>query len=274
MSSKRPLILVTGPDRGGRPAWLCTAYLVWRMGGRPKWIHPKHPEIPEDFSGIVLGGGADVHPSRYKETLLKELKSEIQRVPKIRKHFIFSALIWWLRRIFSVRQKPSGTDLDRDRLEWKVIEKAVAKKVPILGICRGAQLLNVFFGGTLYQNIESFFKEEPMLHTVRARKWVYLEPESHLAQVLRRNKTKVNSLHKQAVKELGKNITVSAREKNGVIQAIENQSLPFVIGVQWHPEFLPYSRVQRRIFRALLKAARSSARMTVQRSCAEVNYDL
>jgi putative glutamine amidotransferase len=228
------------------------------MGGRPKRLHPKRGEIPSKFSGVILGGGADVHPSRYKENLLTELAGEIRRAPESRKRFLFATLIWWLRRLLSVRRQVSRLDLERDRLEWQVLERATALQVPILGICRGAQLLNVFFGGSLYQSIESFYKEEPMLHTARARKWVYLEPHSRLAQVLGRTKTRVNSLHKQAVKELGGEMVVTAHEKNGVVQAIEHRRLPFVIGVQWHPEFLPYSRIQRRLFRAFLAAPKTS----------------
>lgn len=257
MPNKRPLILVTGPDKGGDLAWMFTATLIWALGGKPKRMQPRKPQVPNEFAGVVIGGGADIHPSRYREALLPELRLEMKRTREGAISFIWAAIIWCLRRLFSVDRRKIGHDENRDALEWTVLEAAVQMRVPVLGLCRGAQLINVFFEGSLHQSIQGFYKEKPNLHTIRARKLIELDMNSKLGKAIGKRRTRVNSLHKQAVNRLGNNMKVTAWEANGVVQAVEHETLPFVVGVQWHPEFLPFVKSQRRIFKCFLASAKA-----------------
>ncbi|HMN68000.1 MAG TPA: type 1 glutamine amidotransferase [Bdellovibrionales bacterium] len=242
MRERRPLILVTGPDLGGAPAWWCTRGMIWLAGGRAKRVTPNRGEPPTAFDGLVLGGGADIHPDRYQEKPLPELKNEIKRVK------------FW-RRLFSVKSFTAGLDIERDKLELTLLEMAVARGLPVLGLCRGEQLINVHFGGSLHQDVRHLYVEKPQLRTIRALKRIDIDPTSQLARAMGRTRARVNSLHRQAVNRLGAGLKVVAVEANGVVQAIEHARHPFVVGVQWHPEYLPFSRAGRGLFRALVRSA-------------------
>jgi putative glutamine amidotransferase len=136
-----------------------------------------------------------------------------------------------------------------------MISEAIERKLPILGICRGAQLLNVHHGGTLFQNLQEFYQEIPKIKTILPKKEITILPSSILGQTIKKKNSRVNALHRQAINKLGHRLTVVATEKTGVIQAIERQSYPFLLGVQWHPEYLPQHQSQRAIFKALVKAS-------------------
>jgi putative glutamine amidotransferase len=140
-------------------------------------------------------------------------------------------------------------------MEWDLLDTAVKRKIPVLGICRGEQLINVYFGGTLHQSIAGFYLEKPNLRTVRAKKWVKITPGTLLERVLRSDCLRVNSLHKQSIHRLGEGLQIAAQENNGVVQAIEHIDFDFLLGVQWHPEFLPLHRQQRRLFHKFVDAA-------------------
>lgn len=149
-----------------------------------------------------------------------------------------------------------GIDPARDELEQALLRDAERRGLPVLGICRGAQLMNVLAGGTLHRDLANFYREEPQPWTVLPRKRVEVEAGSRLAEVLGVSRPLVNSLHRQAVNDLGADLRVCARESNGVIQAIEHPERRFWLGVQWHPEFLPQETEQRRLFTKLVEAAR------------------
>ncbi|MFO7597619.1 MAG: gamma-glutamyl-gamma-aminobutyrate hydrolase family protein, partial [Desulfocurvibacter africanus] len=97
--------------------------------------------------------------------------------------------------------------------------------------------------------------EIPQVRTVFPRKEVLLEPDSRLASILGATSARVNALHDQAVKTLGSDLRVVAREPSGVVQAIEHTRRPLALGVQWHPEFMPQIASQQNIFRALVRQA-------------------
>ncbi len=257
----RPVIAVTGPDAGGWVSWLCMRFILWREGGRALRVTPCYPASIGDIQGLVLGGGADIHPSRYKQELLKTIQAESKNVERINLRFLVSIFIWLARKILAIPPTHHRNDLGRDDLEFSLLREAAARKMPVLGICRGGQLINVFYGGSLYQDIKSFYVESPKLRTIRPRKLIQVESGTSLARILNRTRTKVNSLHDQSVRDLGRGLKISARESNGVVQAIEHQSLPFMLGVQWHPEFLPLQLEQRRIFRQLVQAAKVYAKL-------------
>jgi putative glutamine amidotransferase len=256
--SASPLILVTGPDKGGWPAWIFTAFMIRIAGGLPKRVQPKHANFPDHFHGLVLGGGANVHPSRYNEQVLPVISSELNKKTTSLGRVVAGVLVWLLLKMFSVSKASAETDIARDELEWKVLEAARAKGVPILGICRGAQLINVFFGGSLYQSLESFYSERPNLRTVLPRKTVTVSPSSRLGKALEKSTTRVNSLHRQAIRSLGHDLVVTATEKNGVVQGIEHKTAKFLVGVQWHPELLPFVASQRRLFKNFVANTRET----------------
>lgn len=151
---------------------------------------------------VFLTGGEDVNPSRYGEEPSPELGNVNER---------------------------------RDTFEYKVLTEAVRLKKPIFGTCRGEQMINVFFGGTLYQDIPS---EIPSADKHRgATHLVWLKKKSRLYKVLGTESITTNSYHHQAVKDIAPGFYVSARSEDGIVEAIESKKYP-VAAVQFHPEGL------------------------------------
>jgi putative glutamine amidotransferase len=114
----------------------------------------------------------------------------------------------------------------------------------------------VYFRGTLHQDLGAFYCEEPNPSSLFPVKEIAIAPGSKLASVLGVETLRINALHHQAVDTPGQGIVIVAREANGVVQAIESQQESFVIGVQWHPEYLPQHPEQRRLFQSLVQQAR------------------
>lgn len=264
MSKIKPNIGVTGPDKGGRAAWWFTRFAVFLHGGRAIHIQPQKDLPDKDIHGLIIGGGADINPERYGAEDIRDLFSKDEKVSSLRRFFIyvltilFFPFIYFLRKIFSA----SSVDIDdnRDELEFGLIKKAADQNIPILGICRGAQLLNIHFGGTLDQDITSYYTEVPRVQSVWPKKRVEINENSMLHDILTFEKVWVNALHHQAVDELGKGLAVVAKEENGIVQAIEHTDWDFILGVQWHPEYLPQIPAQRRIFKKLVEEARARMR--------------
>ena len=157
---------------------------------------------------LILSGGADVEPARYGA----------KPSPKL-----------------------GLVQLDRDAFDFAVLEAALARNLPVLGICRGAQLINVYLGGTLWQDLPSEFPVKGIRHRKSAcgerRHLITIEPDSRLAAVLGTTAIGVNSQHHQAVKDLAPGLRIVARAPDGVVEAFEHTTLP-VAGVQFHPEGL------------------------------------
>jgi putative glutamine amidotransferase len=156
------------------------------------------------FRGLVLTGGTDVDPALYGETPAPET---------------------------------DPPDEERDRCEIALLDQAMDMDMPVLAICRGLQMLNVHHGGSLLQHLDSTDahrrrtpdKSEPA-HAVD------IEPDSLLAQACGASQWQVNSRHHQAVDRLGRNLRISARAADGVIEGLERLDKHFVLAVQWHPE--------------------------------------
>ncbi|MCG6892893.1 MAG: gamma-glutamyl-gamma-aminobutyrate hydrolase family protein [Desulfobacteraceae bacterium] len=179
------------------------------------------------LDALLLSGGPDLHPRWYGEAPLQGL---------------------------------GDVDEDLDRMELEAARLALEMDLPVLGICRGIQVLNVALGGTLYQDIprqvEGAIGHAPPIdkgvnsHTVR------IEPESLLHAVIGSGSVWVNGKHHQAVKDLGKGLTVCARAQDGIIEAVSLPGKRFVLAVQWHPEGCwssdPNARV---LFEAFVNAA-------------------
>ena len=222
----RPLIAVTGPSRGGlAPRWLVA--LALRMAGaRPVMLTPRQPKPGLVVDGVVITGGHDVDPVLYAAA------------PEVTPKY----------------------DAERDALEIAVIDHALAQGLPLLGICRGAQLLNVRLGGNLFQELRSRRKRTSNRWTILPLKTLCVEPRTALHRLLATTEARINSLHNQGIDRIGDGLQVSGRDLDGIVQAIEDPARPFLMGVQWHPEFLLYRRGQRRLFRALTEAARQDPR--------------
>lgn len=250
----KPRIAVTGPERGGLSAWAMTALAVRRAGGRPVRITPATGCDEAELDGFIIGGGTDVDPLHYGEEPLPETNNAGD-----------SSLLDWtvglllsaLRALFARHDREAQAfDPERDAMEQHLIRHALYHNRPLLGICRGAQLLNVTLGGSLHQNIDHFYQEGTANpRSILPRKTVSLEKNSRLQAIMQSHTLRVNALHEQSIAELGEGLVISAQETNGVIQAIELDAQTQVIGVQWHPEYLPQSRHQQRLFRSLVNAA-------------------
>ena len=150
---------------------------------------------------------------------------------------------------------------ERTQLEWAYCEAALARKMPILGICGGMQLINVVLGGDLIQDLSQ--RPNTLSHNVSG------EPEAHavrivngtqLAQYILEENISVNSSHQQSVDRLGRNVYVNAVAPDGVIEGIEYPAHPFCIGVQWHPE---YTHQDQRVIRAFVGACTAYASTSV-----------
>ncbi|WP_031388270.1 gamma-glutamyl-gamma-aminobutyrate hydrolase family protein [Desulfonatronum thiodismutans] len=265
MNGKKPVIGVTGPDHGGLAAWWFTRLAVWRAGGRALRIIPQRPRHVQELDGLIIGGGADVAPDLYGAEPLRPPEKMAEEMTRgetgwFRRGLALLAfpLMLLIRRILTTRNP--GLNTDRDELEQSLLRSALERDLPILGICRGAQLINVTLGGTLHQHLTGFYQESPNIRSLLPRKTIQVEPDSLLARGLKCVICGVNALHDQAVDKLGRTVRVTAREPNGVIQAVEATSKTFVLGVQWHPEYLPHHRRQQRLFRALVQTAQESRR--------------
>ena len=164
----------------------------------------------------------------------------------------------------------SDVQSERDRVEITLSRWAIAEKKPLLGICRGIQVLAVSGGGTLYQDLPSQLPEA-MLHNYgylqeTSPSWldlpheVHLTPASRMAQILQTTSLMVNSLHHQAVREVAPPFAISGRSNDGVVEAIEFSDHPFCCAVQWHPEALTEKHeTARRLFESFVETCQTYA---------------
>ena len=133
-----------------------------------------------------------------------------------------------------------GAEVKRDEFEFDIIQKAFARKMPVLGVCRGLQSTNVFLGGSLHVDLESDgFLKHTEIEGKENRHQVKVEERSMLYDIVGRGSGEVNSSHHQGAHTPGKELTVSARSSDGVIEAMEwadSKEKPFLLLVQWHPE--------------------------------------
>lgn len=188
------------------------AHAVQRAGGRPLLLLPD-PEDAEDPSEvldlvdalIVTGGAGDVNPALYGQE----------------------------------RHPETGPIQDeRDAYELALVRKALEREVPILGICRGMEILNVVYGGGLEQHLPDVVGHEEHRHTPGkySDHDVRLEPGSLAARAAGEARSQVKSHHHQGVREIGSGLAVTGWADDEIVEALEDPSCPFVLGVLWHPE--------------------------------------
>lgn len=218
-----PNIAVTTSARSGWRVFPLVKLNLWLAGGRAvRWGTGRAADL-DSVDGLIIGGGDDISPDLYGGDL--RLSARI--------------------------------DPERDTLERGLAEQATARNIPVLGICRGAQMLNVALGGSLHQDAWDIYPDAKYVKTILPKRCVAVDPTSHLARHTGCAPMYVNALHSQAVDRLGSGLRIAARDSAGMVQAIERVRDPFCLGVQWHPEHLFYARRQRSIFRALVAAARA-----------------
>lgn len=254
---KKPLIGVSGPDRGGLVAWAFTWLALRRAGATARRITPARGADPAHYAGFVIGGGADVTEPLPDQVIEPPPRPSRIRWPRRALDVALAPAVLSLRLLSAKRGH--GADRARDRLETALLAYARAHDLPVLGICRGAQLMNVTEGGTLLRDVGALYDERPALYTVLPRREVQIAPDSRLRGVLGRDNLLVNSLHYHAVRDPGRALRIVAVEPSGVPQAIEHQSRRFWLGVQWHPEYLPQQESHQRLFRALTRACLEGA---------------
>ena len=218
MSVRRPRILLSTAT-AHRPAGLRRLDAVTglnyneavaQLGGLPLMVGNLDPalagEYLADADGLILTGGVDVDPSFYGEE----------------PHPMLGIV-----------------DLPRDHFELALYHAARARGVPVLGVCRGHQLINVAAGGTLVQHLPALGKtvqHEQMEIGGAPSHGVALEPGSRLAHAFNAERVRTNSYHHQAVDRVGDGLRVVGRSADGIVEAIEQTEGSFVLGVQWHPE--------------------------------------
>ncbi|MBP0483174.1 gamma-glutamyl-gamma-aminobutyrate hydrolase family protein [Sagittula salina] len=228
----RPVIGVTTSRRSGWRIFPLVNLNLWLTGGRGMRWGAGRPHDLDAVDGVIIGGGDDIGPELYGGTIG-----------------------------VSARLDP-----DRDAFERCIAEEAISRNIPVLGICRGAQMLNVALGGTLDQDAWATFAPARKITTILPKRDICVAEDTLLARLAGHAPMKVNALHTQAVDRLGQGLRISARDTAGMVQAIERSSDPFALGVQWHPEHLFYAHRQRAIFRALVSAARARAERRDQTS--------
>lgn len=206
---------------------------VEAAGALPLVLAPGRPadagEMLDHVEGLLLTGGADMDPGTYGEG----------------RHST-------VRAVFP----------ERDAFEVALVREALGRDLPLLAICRGHQVLNVATGGTLVQDIPSQIPGA-RVHEGDGERWhtsheVEILPETRLREILGTQRVAVNSFHHQSVKRLGRDLVLSARSEDGVVEGIEipREKKRFVLGVQWHPEsFWDHPPGFQPLFEALVRAA-------------------
>jgi len=185
-------------------------------------------QLADEFDGFLFTGGPDVHPFLFGE----ETQVHCGNVSEA-----------------------------RDGMELGLLPFILEKRKPVLGICRGIQVLNIAMGGTIWQDIFSMTKQEfPIAHTQpfayhMPSHTVLLTQGTLLHEIAGMDTLRVNSLHHQAVKDLGKGLIASAYSPDHLIEALEMPGYTFFVGVQWHPEYLWEERVEAfRLFKRFVES--------------------
>jgi putative glutamine amidotransferase len=232
----RPLIGITTDYNDRQTQYVLPfgyATAIEKAGGLPFLIPYRTdvslvPEIVDHLDGILFSGGDDLDPKAYGEE--------------------------W---------HPMAKQIDplREAFERALLAEVEKRRLPIMGVCLGCQLLNVHRGGKLIQFLPDIERNEPIEHRRVGVDWskrhpIMLDSNSTVAKALGKAEVIANSSHKQAVKEPGRGLRVIATAPDGVIEAIEDPSMPLYVGIQWHPERMHEEADHLALFRLLVEKAR------------------
>jgi putative glutamine amidotransferase len=220
LNQQRPKIAITTSPRRGEDYYAPYRRAVEAAGAMPVELPPGTPELPP-VEGLLLPGGWDVDPSLYGE-------------PK--------------------DDKVGPIDRELDDTELRMFQQARQRELPVLGICRGQQVINVALGGTLVQHLDDHdvrgHGRSHLAHTIE------VEPTSELGQAAGEHKIRVNSFHHQAVKQLASGLHETAHGEDGTVEGVESDD-GLIVAVQCHPEELttdlPWAR---RLFERFVARAR------------------
>lgn len=195
---------------------------VEQAGGRPVLIPPSEDGVAETLAavdGLVFSGGSDLDPDLYDD---------------------------------EPHEATAGVVPERDRAELALLEAALARDMPVLAVCRGSQVLNVARGGDLVQHLPDVVGDDKHKHTpgTFADHDVTLEPGTRLAELLG-DRAAVKSHHHQGFGRVGRGLRVAAHAEDGTVEAVEDPSHRFALGVLWHPE----AGGDRKLFEELVGAA-------------------
>lgn len=201
---------------------------VRNSGGRPVVIDSsdqaqqlKGTTWHEDVDAFIYLGGADVHPGFFSDA--------------------------------DVNERMVGVDAKADRFCLHSVQRAIEGDAPVLGICRGSQLLNVALGGSILQHIDGHRSEDDAGFVDEC---LALEPNSKIANILERRNISVRGSHHQSIEEIGVGLDVTAYAQDGTIEGTEHREKTWVVGLQWHPEEANANAEDRhKIFSALVAQA-------------------
>ena len=198
---------------------------VYKAGAMPILLQPRADadfieKICACSDGFIFSGGEDIDPAYYGEENIAS------------------------KNICSIR----------DEFEKMLFDAAIKTGKPILGICRGMQVINVFLGGSLHQHIDGHVQEES--REIRTHSVSVIE-NTLLSDILDSKRVEVNSFHHQVIKTLAEGVTINALSDDGYIEAFHAKDHPFLIGVQWHPEsYYNECETSKKIFEAFINACK------------------
>ena len=222
---------------------------VIAAGGIPVMLPSNNPDIDsllDRLDAVIITGGGDIDPEQFGQ-----------------QH----------------HEKTNEIDAERDAFELAIVHRAIERDMPLLGICRGLQMLNVALGGTLHQDIADLV-ENAQQHKQQDEKigpndvsqTVTLSDGDHPLRSVATDATiEVNSFHHQCIGELAPSLKVMARTEDDVIEAVYNPNMTFGMAVQWHPELLAHKHDEHAaIFRALIQAVTAFASQPGNREVPEL----
>ena len=215
------MVFVTGSSKGNEIARWIVQKILQRHRIKSIFVDPKrweyHRPNLKEMTGLVLLGGKDINPQLYGKA-----------------------------------QGKQSLDIDskRDTMELSLLSEATKSDIPCFGICRGMQMINIYYGGSLYLHLNDLSLKEQHRNPLLPLKHIEIIKGTKLYEVIGQDKIRVNALHHQGIERLGEDITQSAYDNNGTIEAIEHQRAKFVMGVQWHPEYMPYAHHTKKLFDA------------------------
>lgn len=231
----RPLIAITTDNNDADTAYASNyeyAAAVEKAGGLPLLLPYRTdlaliPHYVDRMDGVLFTGGWDLDPALWGES-------------------------------YAPGTQP--IDPSRQRFELALMEEVERRRIPTLGICLGCQLMNVYRGGSMFQFLPEHVRESALEHRKGdAEPWnchdVTVEPDSILGQLLGKRCLHTNTSHKQGINRVGKGLRVIATSPDGIVEGVEDTSLPLWLGVQWHPERLTAEPDHLAVFKLLVEKA-------------------